>query len=341
MLLLLDLANALGIFYSVVLGIPLLYVLWIMIRTFRVVSKQQAMVVERFGKFHRVCGPGLHIMIPFMDKPRRFKWRDVQTIKSAYGEETTRVNHWTSDYIDMRESIMDFPSQKIITRDNVEISVHPMILFRFIDPMRVVYETYDVSHAVEKIIQTTLRAIIGDMGMDDTLASRDEINRSIKMRVEKILRNWGISIIRVELLEITPTPSVQYAMNQQLIAERVRRAAIVSSDGYRLQTKMVSEGNCEAMKALSTGEMQVRSLKAKGDSDAKILIAEAEAQAIRLIADGLKDFNVDVTQYIIGLRYIETFRRIALGAAKRTVHMPYETDILGAAATIGIEKKKS
>merc|ERR1712072_917362 len=240
----------------------------------RVVGFETRIIVERFGKFHRECGPGLHFLFPLIDRTRTFRWRDVQTSKGAqYGgynggnRETFVVQQRISDVIDLRENIMDFPSQPIITRDNVEIMVHPMILYKLIDPMRVVYETYDISHAVEKIVQTTSRAIIGDMGMDDTLASREEINRALKTRVEKIVRNWGMSILRVELLEITPTPSVQAAMNRQLEAERIRRAAIVQADGYRLQTKMIAEGNCEAVKARSTGQMQVRKLKAKGDSN--------------------------------------------------------------------------
>ena len=344
MLVMLNLGNALGIFFGVLFGIPLLYVLYVLVRTIRIVGKKQAMVVERFGKFHRVCGPGLHLLVPFADKPRVFRWRNILTSKTSGGyggnvQEKVVIRPWSSDYIDLRENIMDFPSQPIITRDNVEITVHPMILYKLIDPMRVVYETYDISHAVEKIVQTTLRAIIGDMGMDDTLASREEINRALKTRVEKIVRNWGMSILRVELLEITPTPSVQIAMNRQLEAERIRRAAIVQADGYRLQTKMIAEGNCEAVKARSTGQMQVRKLKAKGDSDAKILVAEAEAKAINLIADGLKGFNVDVTQYIVGLRYIECFKKIAMNAAQRVVYLPYETDIVGAAAGIGAKRR--
>ena len=222
---------------------------------------------------------------------------------------------------------MDFPSQPIITRDNVEITVHPS-WYKLIKPMRVVYETFDISHAVEKIVQTTLRAII-DMGMDDTLASREEINRALKTRIQKIVRNWGMLIIRVELLEITPTASVQQAMNKQLIAERERRALVVKSDGYRLQTKMVAEGNCESVKAISTGEMQVRSLTAKGQSEAKTIIAEAEGKSISIISEALKDFDVDVSQYIVGLRYIETFKVIAQKASQRTVFLPYESDVVG------------
>ena len=344
MLLILDaLANALGWYFGILLLLPIaILAISFLFYGIRVVGFETSIIVERFGKFHRECGPGLHFLFPLIDRTRTFRWRDVQTSKGAqYGgynggnRETFVVQQRISDVIDLRENIMDFPSQPIITRDNVEITVHPMLLYKLIKPMRVVYETFDISHAVEKIVQTTLRAIIGDMGMDDTLASREEINRALKTRIQKIVKNWGMLIIRVELLEITPTSTVQAAMNKQLIAERERRALIVSSDGYRLQTKMVAEGNCESVKALSTGEMQVRSLTAKGESEARIIVAEAEGKAISIIADALKDFDVDVSQYIVGLRYIETFKVIAQNAAQRTVFLPYESDVVGAANTIG------
>lgn len=342
MLLILDaLANALGIYFAVLFAIPVvIFVFYFLFFCIRIVGYETRIIVERFGKFHKECGPGLHFLFPFVDKTRTFRWRDVQTSKgSGYNAaaETFVVQQRISDVIDLRENIMDFPSQPIITRDNVEITVHPMLLYKLIKPMRVVYETFDISHAVEKIVQTTLRAIIGDMGMDDTLASREEINRALKTRIQKIVKNWGMLIIRVELLEITPTATVQNAMNKQLIAERERRALIVSSDGYRLQTKMVAEGNCESVKAISSGEMQVRSLTAKGNSEARTIIAEAEGKAISIIADALQDFDVDVSQYIVGLRYIETFRVLAETAAQRTVFLPYESDIVGASNAIGSE----
>merc|ERR1712072_137475 len=129
--------------------------------------------------------------------------------------------------VDLREQLMDFEHQKIITRDNVEITVHPMIVFNLFDPVRVAYETFDLSHAVMKLVQTTLRSIIGDMGLDDTLASREEINRALMQKISLICNNWGVEITRVELLEIAPTQSMQNAMHKQLSAERVRRAQIV------------------------------------------------------------------------------------------------------------------
>merc|ERR1711968_331629 len=328
MVVVLSLGNVLALFFGLLIGIPSFLIFLYMLSCIKVVEKGTAMLVERLGKFHRRCDAGLHLLIPFVDRTRSIPWRYSETY-IEYGRPQVRVNEISVDRIDLRENILDFPSQPIITRDNVEIMVHPMLLYKLIKPMRVVYETFDISHAVEKIVQTTLRAIIGDMGMDDTLASREEINRALKTRIQKIVKNWGMLIIRVELLEITPTASVQQAMNKQLIAERERRALVVKSDGYRLQTKMVAEGNCESVKAISTGEMQVRSLTAKGQSEAKTIIAEAEGKSISIISEALKDFDVDVSQYIVGLRYIETFKVIAQKASQRTVFLPYESDVVG------------
>jgi len=178
----------------------------------------------------------------------------------------------------------------------VELDVHPMLLYRLVDPVRVAYETYDLTHAVEKLVQTTLRSIIGEMSLDDTLSSREEIERSMKVKIAKICFDWGLEIRSVELLEITPSYVVQEAMHKQLSAERIRRAAIVSADGQREKTKLEAEGDCQASIALAIGERQVAIVKAQGLADARRLIAKAEADSVRIIAGALQEFGVEPTQ---------------------------------------------
>lgn len=324
-----SLGNALALFYGLLIGIPSFLIFLYMLSCIKVVEKGTAMLVERLGKFHRRCDAGLHLLIPFIDRTRSIPWRYSETY-IEYGRPQVRVNEVSVDRIDLRENILDFPSQPIITRDNVEIEVHPMLLYRLVNPIRVAYETYDLCHAVEKLVQTTLRSIIGDMGLDDTLASREEINRALMQKISLICNNWGVEITRVELLEIAPTKSVQNAMHKQLSAERVRRAQIVTADGYREQTKTEAEGACQAQIALATGEKQVTVLRAKGIADSKKLIAEAEAKAVQLISEALQDFDIAPTQYLIGLRYIETLQEIALRASDRVVFFPVETDVVGA-----------
>mmetsp|Transcript_48821 Transcript_48821/g.117227 ORF Transcript_48821/g.117227 Transcript_48821/m.117227 type:complete len:331 (-) Transcript_48821:144-1136(-) len=318
-----------ALFFSLYFGVPAGLLLLYCIFRFRVVEQGTAMVVERFGRFHRRCDAGWHFLVPFADQPRSMTWRSSET--SLRGQtQVVRVLQRKTNRIDLRENVMDFPNQSIITRDNVEIQVHPMLVFRLVDPVRAVYETYDLSHAVEKLVQTALRSIIGDMGLDDTLASREEIERGLRIKIQRVCHNWGLEIMSVELLEITPTSTVQEAMHKQLAAERVRRASIVEAEGVRGQMKLEAEGDCQAQIALANGHKAATVLRAKGTSDARVLLARAEAEAVTVIAEQLHSFGVNATAYLIGLKYIETFTTIASHASRRTIYMPYETDIVGA-----------
>jgi len=333
MLVLLDLGNALLIFYAVLVLIPVVVVLVALFTGCRVVEEETRMIVERWGKFSRVCKPGLTYVVPFAERTRKIKWRSTfpRIVRSGYNQnkQISEVRQITTDRIDLRINVMDFPTQPIITRDNVEIQVHPMILYKLVDPMRVAYETFDLSHAVEKLVQTNLRAIIGDMGMDDTLASREEINRSLKTKIKKICFNWGLEVQGVELLEISPSQEVQTAMHQQLIAERNRRAKIVAADGSRLQKKMGAEGLCESKKAISKGTQRQTEIIAKGESDARKLIADANSKALKIVGDVVKKYDVLPTQYMIAVKYIDTFEKIVTYAKKRHVYFPFESDIVG------------
>jgi regulator of protease activity HflC (stomatin/prohibitin superfamily) len=267
--------------------------------------------------------------MPFADSARLVTWRLAETSYNARNQQTVTVSQTKMTRVDLRESVMDFPSQPIITRDNVEIQVHPMVLYRIMDPVRAAYETFDLAHAIEKLVQTTLRSIIGDMGLDDTLASREEIERMLQHKIRNVAQNWGLKIMAVELLEIIPTPSIQEAMHKQLAAERIRRAAIVQSDGIREKTRTEAEGDCQSIIAVATGEQQVEVLRAKGLADSRVLIAKAEADAVGIIAESLKEFGVNPTAYLIALRYVETFLAVSTQASKRVVYFPYETDVAG------------
>lgn len=314
-----------GIFFGVYFGVPAFFLFVYLLKRIVVIERGTAMVVERWGRFHRCCRAGLHVLIPFADRPRGVLWRTTEIERRSY-----RINQTTVTRIDLRENVMDFPTQPIITRDNVEIHVHPMLLYRLVDPVRVCYETLDLTHAVEKLVQTTLRSIIGDMGLDDTLASREEIERGLKQRINNVCKNWGLNIYSVELLEITPNRAVQDAMHKQLAAERIRRAAIVTAEGFREQTKTEAEGATQAQIALAGGHQRVAVLRAKGNSDARLLIAKAEAQAVTTLATALRQYGVNASQYSIALKYMSAFEAIATRASRRTVYFPYEANVYGA-----------
>ena len=332
------------------------------------------MIVERFGQFSRLCPGGLHFLIPFVDRPRPLLWRSttvtLRTLPSGGVANSLVIQQASVTKIDLRENLMDFPSQvspvmyeacgsrraglgpvafgdyapalslfppstqPIITRDNVRVDVHPALFYRIIDARRAVYETYDLDHAVSKLVQTALRSIIGDMGLDDTLASREEIERGLEARIKGICWDWGLDIVSVELLEITPTREIQNAMHEQLEAERVRRADIVDAEGMRQQQKTISEGSAQAEVTMARGYASERVTVARAQAQARELLAQAEADALREVGSALERFGEDPTRFMIGLKYIEAFTSMAINAERRQLFLPYEDDVLGGMADV-------
>jgi len=325
-----DVGYIIGVTIASFVGLIMLIFLLVLFSSVKVVEKGTAMVVERYGKFNRKLDPGLHFLIPFIEKPRSLIGRNADIFTNPYGYQEFKISQRRMTRIDLRESVLDFPLQSIITRDNVEIQIHPMLLFKIVDPVRACYEVYDLAHAVEKLVQTTLRSIIGDMGLDDTLASREEINRTLSQKISNVFLNWGFKLLKVELLEILPSHNIQEAMHKQIAAERMRRAAIITAEGYRERVKTEAEGECQSMIAISKGDQQTCVITAKGQGDAKVLKANAEAEAVRIMTAALKEFKVDTTQYIVGIKYIETLTNIAVQATKRIIYFPFETDVVGA-----------
>jgi regulator of protease activity HflC (stomatin/prohibitin superfamily) len=315
-----------------------LVILYAIFTSFYVVEEGFTMIVERCGRFSKRCSAGLHFLVPFVDRPRPLLWRTTQVILHPRADgsfsQTLKIQQSSIAKIDMRENLMDFPNQPIITRDNVQIDVHPALFYRIIDARRAVYETYDLDHAVSKLVQTALRSIIGDMGLDDTLASREEIGRGLESRIKGICWDWGLDIIAVELLEVSPTLDIQRAMHSQLKAERIRRADIVTAEGTRQRQKTESEGSAQAAISMAQGTARVEVIEATAKAKARELLAQAEGDALREVARSLDEFGEDSTRFMIGLKYIEAFRALALSAGKREVYFPFQGDIMGALADL-------
>ncbi|EAL70065.1 hypothetical protein DDB_G0274345 [Dictyostelium discoideum AX4] len=298
-----------------------------------IVEKGTCVIVERFGKFHKKCDAGIHVLVPFIDEIKPLLWRYTTTYYDSNiyttGKQNYKVTQKLMYKIDTRESLMDFPLQSIITRDNVKIKVHPMLLYRIVDPIRAVYEVYDLALCVEKLVQTSLRSIIGDMGLDDTLASREEINKTLMLKISSIFLNFGFKLEKVEILEILPSQSIQDALHLQISSERVRRANVISAEGFREQTKTEAEGDCQAQISLSRGRQQVLIISARAEAESKIIEAQAEADSIKIIGDALKEFNIEPTQYIIGTKYITTLISMAKKSKSVNIGLPYSSQILG------------
>ncbi len=286
----------------------------------KVVPQSETRVVERLGRFHSVLSPGLNIIVPFIDKPKVVYPRRIET--AVNGRQIVRMT--ATSAIDLREQVYDFPSQQVITRDNVTTEINALLYFQIVDPKKAVYEIDNLPNAIEKLTQTSLRNVIGELELDETLTSRDTINSKLQGILDDATNKWGVKVNRVELQDITPPQSVRIAMEKQMQAERNRRAEILNAEGEKQSLILRSEG--EKMSRINQAEAlkQSQILKAEGESRAKIQLAEAEAEAIRRVAEAVQATQTDPATYLLAQKYIETLKEMTTGKDNKTVYIPYE-----------------
>lgn len=309
------------ILFPVLIGL-IVFVLFIyLIRSFVLVRQAEAVVIERLGRFDRILLPGIHIIVPFLDRTRQVVWSFVR----ADGE-SKRYYRYTQSLarIDLREAVYDFPKQNVITRDNVTMEINALLYYQITDPRAAVYEVSNLPEAIEKLTQTTLRNVIGSMDLDQTLVSRDEINEKLRLILDEATDKWGVKVNRVELQEVNPPADIRHAMEKQMRAERDRRAAILEAEGKKRAAILEAEG---------VKESDV--LRAIGQAEARLTIAQAEADAINLIKQTLPDGNV--TQYFIAMEYMKVLPAMTQGKNDKLIVLPYEaTSLMGSVA--GIKK---
>lgn len=307
------------------------FVLALAIKGLIIVKQAEVVIVERLGKYHRTLGSGVNIIWPFIDRPRKINWRFVQT--DVQGR--TIVVQKEMDRIDLRETVYDFPRQNVITSDNVGIEINALLYFQITDPIKAVYEISNLPDAIEKLTQTTLRNIIGELTLDETLVSRDTINRKLRAILDEATDKWGVKINRVELQDISPPQDVRLAMEKQMKAERDKRATILEAEGRKRAAILEAEGRREAAIQEADGEKQAQILRAEGQAQAIERVAAAEQAAILRIAEAVRDTRSDPTQYLISIKYIEALREIVSGNRSKVVFMPYEASgVLGAVGAV-------
>ena len=292
----------------------------------KVVPQSETRVIERLGKFHKVLPPGLNIIWPIIDRPKLITTRSV--VESRMGRPVVQMNETSK--IDLREQVYDFPKQNVITKDNVTTEINALLYFQIVDPVKSVYEIDNLPNAIEKLTQTTLRNVIGELELDETLTSRDTINGKLRTVLDDATNKWGVKVNRVELQDITPPESVRQAMEKQMQAERNRRAEILKAEGEKASAILNSEG--ERISAINNAEAEKQSqlLIAEGIAKAKIIQAEAEAQAITLVSDAIKSTHTDPATYLLATKYIETLKEMTSGQNNKTIYIPYEaTNMLG------------
>ena len=204
----------------------------------KVVPQSETRVVERLGRFHSVLAPGLNFIVPFIDRPKTIYTRRIE---NSIGNRTI-VKTVATSIIDLREQVYDFPAQQVITRDNVTTEINALLYFQITDPKKAVYEIDNLPNAIEKLTQTSLRNVIGELELDETLSSRDTINSRLQNILDDATNKWGVKVNRVELQDITPPESVREAMEKQMQAERNRRAEILNAEGEKQSLILRSEG---------------------------------------------------------------------------------------------------
>jgi regulator of protease activity HflC (stomatin/prohibitin superfamily) len=233
--------------------------------------------------------------------------------------------------IDLREQVIDFDKQSVITKDNVMTEINALLYFQIVDPVKSVYEIKNLPLAIEKLTQTTLRNVVGEMELDETLTSRDTINSKLRAVLDDATNKWGVKVNRVELQDITPPESIRFAMEKQMQAERDRRAEILKAEGEKQSAILKSEGEKSAEINAAEAEKQASILKAQGLAEAQVLQAEAEAKAIAQISAAVaSNKGADPVQYLLAIKYIESLKEMTSGKDNKTVYMPYEaSSVLG------------
>lgn len=317
---------------TIVLIILVILVVAILAKGIRIIQQSEVMIIERLGRYHKTLHSGINIIIPIIDQPRSILWRYAQEIPGG----GVVVRHLTKERIDLRETVYDFPKQNVITRDNVVTEINALLYFQVMDPVRSVYEISNLPQAIEKLTQTSLRNVIGEMDLDQTLTSRDTINSRLREILDEATNKWGVKVNRVELQDITPPRDIRDAMEKQMRAERDKRAMILEAEGTKQSQILHAEGQMEAQIKKAEGNKQAQILEAEGQAQARIAVASAEATAIERVTTALGDHcATDPAQYLIAIHYLESFNAMAAGQNNKTVYLPYEaTAALGSLGAI-------
>lgn len=281
-----------------------------------IIPQSETRIIERLGKYYATLKPGVNIIIPFIDRAKVVVTQQ-------------RGHYFYSSTIDLREQVYDFDKQNVITKDNIQMQINALLYFQIVDPFKTVYEINNLPNAIEKLTQTTLRNIIGEMELDQTLTSRDTINTKLRGVLDDATNKWGIKVNRVELQDITPPSSVLQAMEKQMQAERNKRAAILTSEGDKQSQILQSEGDKAATINRAEADKQQAILRAEGEATARIRKAEAEAIAIAKITAAVGK-STNPANYLLAQKYIQMLNEVAQGDKTKTVFLPYEaTNLMG------------
>jgi len=296
----------------VIVGALLALVIVLVLTGLKIVPQASAIVVERLGRFHRVGSSGINIVWPMIEHRRLI-----------------RLDGVASKFVDLRERVMDFEPQSVITKDNTTVGIDTVVFYQITDPSKAVYEIEDVTLGIRQLATTTLRNVIGEMTLDETLTSREQVNKRLRIVLDDATDKWGVKVCRVELKQIKPPEDVEDAMEKQMKAERDRRAIVTVAEGEREAAVLRAQGERDAAIATAEGQKQAAILEAEGRAESIRRVQEAEADAVRVLDGALSG---ESPEKVIALRYLDSLVKVADGRATKIV-LPYEVvGVLGAVA---------
>jgi regulator of protease activity HflC (stomatin/prohibitin superfamily) len=293
---------------AIVLAILVVFVFIVGVKSIRIVPQARVVVIQRLGRYLKTAGSGPVFVVPFLD----------QILPT----------------IDLREQVMPFDPQPVITEDNVGIQIATVVYFQIVDPRASTYEVANLMQAMDQLVLTSLRNVIGGLTLDKTLTSREEINSKMRAVLDEVTEKWGVRVNRVELKDIIPPHDVQQAMEKQMQAERNRRAAILLADGQKQSAVLEAEGMKQSAILKAEGQKQSAVLQAEGEAQALITVQQAQARAIELVFGALHQSqpNPEILKYL----YLQMLPRMAEGSANKVFVVPSELDnIAGLGATLG------
>ncbi len=241
--------------------------------TIRIVSQSQCGIIERFGRYHKTLRPGLNVVVPFIDRQRRVASLNLRG----------REDRISSNRIDLREQVLDVPKQDVITKDNIEMDVDTLVFYQIIDPVKSVYEISNLLSAIRQLSKTTIRNIFGEMELDATLSAREPINARLKTVLDEATDAWGIRVLRVEIQDISPPQELKHTMQQQMVAERDRRAQVTLAEAAKQAVILEAESRKQDAVLRAEGDNRAVILRAEAEKQEKILRAEGEAESIALV----------------------------------------------------------
>jgi regulator of protease activity HflC (stomatin/prohibitin superfamily) len=261
----------------------------------RIVRQARVGIVERWGKYRATLAPGLHLIVPLLDR--------------------------MSAVVDMRETVQPFAPQPVITQDNVTIGIDTVVYYQVTDPFRATYEVANVLVAMEQLAITTLRNVVGAMTLEETLTSRDSINTQLRTVLDEATEKWGVRVTRVELKSIDPPRTIQEAMEQQMRADRAKRATILQAEGDKQSAILRAEGLRQAQILNAEADQQANILRAEGEKKARALRAEGEAEALTRVFDMVRESGTDPSD-MLGYKYLDALPAVAAGDANKLLLLP-------------------